>query len=298
MKRKLFIGSSTKAIEIAKDIKQKILAECSDWLECDIWDEGKIFSQNKSFLDALVQASRKYDYGVLVASSDDIRLTKYWFKIIPRDNVVFEMGLFLGSLGLTRAFLYTESYHNLPSDYNGITVASYSRKKNLILGNGADIIIKGLKQTYKTYNLKPVPSAALAMGYFSSLVQPIAKNCAEQGISFNIQVIIPKDISNLETVKKSFKAKNNSEEVCPLGNSSRPFIHEYSSTPNHYWDVPTTLATLDKLMKLINPPSEIGINQESQDWIHHELRNFQGTIEVLSEQCNACKGNVSVIYVD
>lgn len=34
MKRKLFIGSSSESLRIAKIVKEEIEKKCSDWLEC------------------------------------------------------------------------------------------------------------------------------------------------------------------------------------------------------------------------------------------------------------------------
>ena len=122
MKRKLFIGSSSEGKEIAEILKAKIEIENGDWIECDIWDEGKIFELNSSALDALVKASRKYDYGILVATKDDLLKSRGANLQVPRDNVMFEMGMFLGSLGLTRAFLMVEKHSKLTTYYNVITV--------------------------------------------------------------------------------------------------------------------------------------------------------------------------------
>ncbi len=47
---------------------------------------------------------------------------------------------------------------------------------------------------------------------------------------------------------------------------------------------------------LVNPSQEVGIEEQKQDWISHELRNFKGTIEVLVAQCEACVGNVTVDF--
>src|SRR5262245_1254912 len=103
MKRKLFIGSSKEGEELAKKVHEEITRECGDWISPQIWNDGGIFDLNMSALDALVRASRRFDYGILVASKDDILKTRGRAHFVPRDNVMFEMGMFLGSLGLTRA---------------------------------------------------------------------------------------------------------------------------------------------------------------------------------------------------
>lgn len=63
-----------------------------------------------------------------------------------RDNVLFETGLFLGSLGLQRAFLINMTKISLPSDYNGVTIVKYSTKN---LQNKIREIISEIKKNRK-----------------------------------------------------------------------------------------------------------------------------------------------------
>ena len=126
MKRKIFIGSSSEGIKIANQVKKEINSELGDWIECETWDNGGVFSLNKGTLESLVKASRKYDYGIMLASKDDVLVKRMRIFNVMRENVLFEMGLFLGSLGLQRAFLITHDKTSLPSDFNGVTVVKYN----------------------------------------------------------------------------------------------------------------------------------------------------------------------------
>jgi hypothetical protein len=52
-----------------------------------------------------------------------------------------------------------------------------------------------------------------------------------------------------------------------------------------------------KVIDIIAPSAEVGINPEKEEWIKHEIRNFKGTLEFLiSKNCN-CKDKVNVIYL-
>lgn len=294
MKRKLFIGSSSEGKKIAEKLKAKIESEYGDWIECDIWDEGKVFELNNSALDALVKASRKYDYGILVATNDDLLKTRGSNHQVPRDNVMFEMGMFLGSLGLTRAFLLVEKQSKLPTDYNGITVPYFDNDIEGSLDNAIAGIQVAILNSRNTFNLKPVPSAALALGYFESLVQNIAKKRLEQGREFKLTIFLPKNISDVRIVASNHRMNNPTEDIAIVEGQQRPSITKYIGVEENYWDIPTTLQTLHNLMHLFSPSAEIGLSKDKKDWIDCELRNFKGTLEMLIENCPACHGRVFV----
>ena len=297
MKRKLFIGSSTEGLLVADHLKARLEAELNDALSIDVWNDGKIFSLNKSTLDSLMIASRKYDYGVLIATKDDIAKVRGTEHYIPRDNVMLEMGMFLGSLGLTRAFLLVEKFCKLPTDYSGVTVPCFEKDVDGSLDKAIEQILKALNNTKRSFNLKPVPSAALALGYFDNFIQPLAKKRISDNIKFSLKVLIPSNINDMRTAIDVYKYENFSEEVSVFNDGARPRVYKLLNENNEYWDMPTTLSTLWKLINLVNPQNEIGVEQDKVEWINHELRNFKGTIEVLVEQCPACSSRVKVLYL-
>lgn len=113
-----------------------------------------------------------------------------------------------------------------------------------------------------------------------------------------MKVVIPKNINDIDTTTKSYKYKNKSVEVSLYGDGKRPIVYHYENDEHSYWDIPTTLSTLNKLLNLINPSVEIGDeDSDKKEWIEHELRNFKGTIDILVERCDACKSKVSVMYL-
>ncbi len=114
----LFIGSSSEGVEFARAVQ----AELQDVAESDIWYQG-IFGLNESGLGALLDACKRYDFAVLVATADDVEFARNVESQTPRDNVVFELGLFYGALGRDRTFMFMDSAGRpkLPSDLAGIT---------------------------------------------------------------------------------------------------------------------------------------------------------------------------------
>jgi len=292
--RHLFIGSSKEGIEVAKKLKKILEEKLPDFLECDIWNDGNIFSLNKGTLDSLVRASRKYDYGILVATADDIRKSRGRKSHIPRDNVMFEMGMFLGSLGLSRAFLLVEKNSTLPTDYNGVTVPFYDKDLYGDLERAINDIIKAITNTVRSFNLRPLPSAALALSYFENFIQHLARKRLKRGIKFSLKILLPTNLSDIKTTIIYYKSNNPSEEISVYEDGARPIVNKYAGEGEDYWDIPTNLSTLYKLINIVSPSHEIGIEKDKQDWIDYEVRNFKGTLEILIAECVACKGSIEV----
>jgi len=297
MKRKLFIGSSKEGMKIAEQVKEQVNATCGRWLEAETWSDGNVFALNNSALHSLVGASRTFDYGILIASEDDVIKSRGKRHVVPRDNVMFEMGMFLGSLGLTRAFLLVEENAKLPTDYNGVTVPYFQSKVPGSLDNAIGQIIKSIDSTQNTFNLRPAPSVALALGYFENFIQILAKRRQTQEIEFKLQILIPKNIKDIHAETKEYKRSHASEEISVFDDGQRPRVYKRINGEEEYWDIPTTLGTLSRLLDLILPSTEIGISKEKKEWIDHELRSFGGAIKYLVEDCSACKNRVEVVFL-
>lgn len=295
--RRLFIGSSSKEVAIADHLKMRLEEHLADFVECTIWKDGKIFSLNKSTIDSLMVASRKFDYGILIATKDDIVKVRKVKVYAPRDNVMFEMGMFLGSLGLTRAFLLVEKASKLPTDYNGITVSYFEKNVDGSLDNAIQQIAENILNSKKSFNIRPVPSAALALSYFDNFIQRLAQKRLKDGIDFTLKILLPDSLDNLYSYIDLYRKNHKSEEISVFEQGTRPFVNKLVGEFHNYWDIPTTLTTLNKLINLVSPSKEIGVEQDKKDWIEQELRNFMGTIDVLVEQCPACRNNVTVEFL-
>lgn len=275
MKRKIFIGSSSEGLKIAQAIKKKIEDECGDWLQCDIWNEGEVFKVNSGTLDSLIRASRRYDYGILVATADDKSIKRKIIHKSMRDNVLFEMGLFLGSLGLDRAFLFANTKISIPSDFNGVTLIRYHKKSDI--KPKVSELVDYLTKTKNSYPLKPLPSSALALGYYENYVVHLARKLSEESPDWKLYIIVPTETHRLLDRIKRYKEETNSNQVF----HERPFTHQYPNDLREYWDIPTTLLTLDKLVDFLNPVRGIGIDNENLEWKKQEIRNFTGTLQAL-----------------
>lgn len=123
----VFVGSSSEGVEFARAVRAALERET----EVTVWDEG-VFELGLTFVEGLTQALSRFDFAVLVLTSDDIIQSRSTEGFGPRDNVIFELGLFMGRLGRGRTFILQQSGATLkiPSDLSGVTTAQYFWPRN------------------------------------------------------------------------------------------------------------------------------------------------------------------------
>ncbi len=293
MKRKLFIGSSKEGETIATTIKEMIQTQCGDWIEPKRWADKNVFLLNKSTLRNLVNSAREFEYGIFFATADDLTLKKENISHSIRDNVLFEAGMFLGSLGLSRAFLLIDNVCGLPTDFAGTTISLYDSSKPKSLIEKIEEIIDSIKKTQYSYKFSVIPSTALAIGYFDNFIKPFAEEqIRKKNKDFTLKVLIPKQISDILSQINIHALENNSKSIPVFNDENRPVIFEYPS--KELWDIPTTLITLNTIIEKINPYEEIGNNFEKEEWVALEVRNFIDTLNFLVSQDCICKGRINI----
>jgi predicted nucleotide-binding protein len=114
----LFIGSSTEAIPLVKAIE---VALASEDIALRPWYEG-VFEPSSMTLDTLITHAQEADFAVFVFGPDDHIVSRDTELKGPRDNVVFELGLFMGRLERKRAFVISGPMDlKIPSDLAGLT---------------------------------------------------------------------------------------------------------------------------------------------------------------------------------
>lgn len=128
MKPKLFIGSSREGLPIADALHSGLTRDA----ECTVWNQG-IFNLSQNTLTDLIKVLRQSDFGIFVFSPDDISIMRGNTNPTVRDNVLFELGLFIGRLGPERSFfLVPDDVRDLrlPSDLTGITPGEYEASRS------------------------------------------------------------------------------------------------------------------------------------------------------------------------
>ncbi len=122
LRPRIFIGSSVEGLEVAKAIQSALYYEA----EPVIWSQG-VFGLSGGTLESLVEECGNFDFAVFILSADDLVIKKKQKGNAPRDNVLFELGLFMGRLGRERTFFVhcKDDELLLPTDLAGVTSASY-----------------------------------------------------------------------------------------------------------------------------------------------------------------------------
>src|ERR1700731_4914195 len=117
-KPKAFVGSSGNGVRIAKAIQHELEHD----VQCTVWNQG-IFEPGKTTIEDLTKALNEDEFAIFVFLPEDVATIKGKSSETVRDNVVFELGLFIGKLGRDRNFFVVpkgdEKMH-LPTDLAGI----------------------------------------------------------------------------------------------------------------------------------------------------------------------------------
>ncbi len=147
-KVRLFIISSKEALAIVAQEIQVILQH--DVL-VQIWTDGVFFASGYA-LEALEAAVDDSDFAIAIAQPDDTTTSRGIISKTARDNVIFELGLFMGKLGRRRTILFQPEGQELklPSDLQGLTAISYkvgqSKDMPALLGAPCTLVRKLIQE--------------------------------------------------------------------------------------------------------------------------------------------------------
>ena len=113
---RVFMGSSSEGLKILNKLR-----ECLKGADVHPWKED-VFQLNRSALESLIEEAKKCDFAILILTPDDKVISRGSKDSAPRDNMLFELGLFMGEIGRDRTYLITpEVDMKLPTDLAGIT---------------------------------------------------------------------------------------------------------------------------------------------------------------------------------
>jgi hypothetical protein len=125
MKNQVFIASSVEGLEIAYALQENLEHNA----EVTVWDQG-VFGLSTTIISRLVKLLDTFDFGLFVFSPDDKLLKRGETCDTVRDNIVFELGLFIGRLGMERCFIVqpADCEMHLPTDLLGFQPGTYKSR--------------------------------------------------------------------------------------------------------------------------------------------------------------------------
>ena len=109
----VFIASSIESLKIAKSLQSYISQEAN----VTVWTESS-FNPGYSIAESLINIAERTDLAVFILGADDFLLTQSSKNIQLRQNILFELGLFIGKLGSSRIIISLPEHEkvDIPTD--------------------------------------------------------------------------------------------------------------------------------------------------------------------------------------
>lgn len=118
---RIFIGSSKEDEETAKEFSKELGRDHT--LDVTLWTSSRAFSIGRTIIENL-ENQISSDFALFVLGENDRIEMRGRKRAVPRDNVIFELGMFMGALGRERTFVVLPpgTKPKLPSDIHGLTL--------------------------------------------------------------------------------------------------------------------------------------------------------------------------------
>jgi predicted nucleotide-binding protein len=122
----IFVASSSEQVKVAEKVATEITKAAGEWkegpvMQVDVWNKN-IFDFSRSYIESLEKQLDLADFAIIILTADDTGKVRENTVNLPRDNVIYELGLFTGRLGRNRCFLFVdgESETQIASDLSGV----------------------------------------------------------------------------------------------------------------------------------------------------------------------------------
>ena len=126
----VFVASTQEAINAGWLLEalrwaEKRLAEEGKTAKFELWNDA--FRSGEMTAEAIVGIARTVGAAIVVLTGDDETTSRGSSAPAPRDNLIFEAGLFLANLDFGRVLLLREEDSKVPTDLLGVTLPSFSK---------------------------------------------------------------------------------------------------------------------------------------------------------------------------
>lgn len=294
VKKKIFIGSSTEELSLAEQAKLVLEPEfdVTIWNE-NLWDKA-IFRLNNNYLADLLKATLKFDFGILIGSKDDKVEYRGAEVLQPRDNILFELGLFIGRMGISKcAFLVDEDIKIL-SDFQGISLARYNKNTYL---KEVRRIKKQFLSISETNDLNFFPSATLAAIYYENFIAPTCQYIINnhgfdfEGVHYvmdktKIKILVPNNIHNdvnlqFQTLKASYSCKDTTIQHSGRSRNITIDCTNIEGDEITIIDFPTIITGIKHCVKNAFPMDYKTHSNDYKEILDREVRRFITSLKYL-----------------
>jgi hypothetical protein len=305
LKPKIFIGSSTAGIPIAEKVKANLLTIG----DCFIWSEPNVWEPNRSTFENLLRMVSYFDFGVFIATADDLTLTNDKIVIEPRDNVILEMALFCGAMGRDKSFLLVEDGIKLPTDFNGIYMPRFKKLEDNTIKNACDEYSSKIEEHYRLGHLSLYPTTALAIGYYKNFIAGLVESAQEADVleidgvkysDFKLKVVVPKDLKGMirEKAAQFYKRHGFVENAMKTKYRKHPAwfkLDPMQAPVAVLYDMPSTLTGIDDAIEMILQKGFQGRTKMQEVIEQRELNNFRRVLQMQIDKSPFAQATVEII---
>jgi len=292
-KPRVFIACAGEATDTAIKIKQ-LLGES---VEANVWNEYMVLPKEGQMrlqgevMANLYKAAQYYDFVIVLIGGHDFVVRggaverpvegsapATGRKLAPRDNVLFEMGLFMVALGNRRTLVLLEpgfdpSAVGLPTDLAGHTfgcpLVPLATDEAELASQVADTA-RTILATDESAGLSLLPSTGLAIGYFKNFVLPVCEyllgetfkvddeEFTASDTAYTFEIVMPHDLLGAGFAQRAQFFRMNKDQLkerrvkFPDGRSYAFFVRP-GGDPGclHLIDYPTPLASSAEAVRMI-----------------------------------------------
>ena len=124
-----FLGSTEEKLSVA----DSLLCFLNDWSTTELWSDT-VFGASDTAIETIESAFQRYDFSVFILTADDEVISRENRAYVPRDNIIFEIGLSIATIGRKNTILIKDksAILKLPSDFSNLTHFEYDPSSNAI----------------------------------------------------------------------------------------------------------------------------------------------------------------------
>jgi hypothetical protein len=296
--------SASESIDVARAVKEQFDREA----DVDIWNED-IFNPNTDILETLFYRASCYDFVIAIFSADDEARIRARTVAVTRGNVIFEFGLFMGRMGLNRAFFVLEEGTELFSDWYGRATVTFRRRANLeaAVGSACNKLRREMAMSAKLEDFLPRPSTISAINYFNHLLLPLIDSISDSSLSITESssaestdgalrpsritfcLLLPRTLQDLHPSRLSLLTAEYGRLMLTMKSRPRRFAlyiksQETTSESVTLYDVPTVMYSAKPVIDRMFPQEFLERHAMRQQIERQEISNFEKVLGSLASK--------------